>query len=458
MFSNNLKNRLISKETAGVFFIVGLILVLILQLVFYQPILVGLAAIIFLIVIVSFLYNPYAGILILLALRTATDKIASNYSISLGRYFSFNANALLGILVIGLTLMLVFFARKKINGSLKIVISFWILYLLLSSLSIVWSIDRLTSIYELFRISSIFSLLILGYWITNKKNSEATLKLIIWSAIIPMFFAFYQLITETGMGRITGLKNRLYGTFSDPNSFAAFVLIIIAINLFYIVRESQNKSSQNFKKYLALSALVVVLLATFSRGGWLGLLIFAVLLSIFKNPKILFSIIGLLIVIFLTVEPVRDRLEDVYNPPINGSVYWRFEQWSDVYQLYKKKSLTGYGLGTETIVHEKEFGFNAGNPYTHNDLLKNALESGIGGLISYFLLLTFTPLVLLFQYFKNNNLVARNILLLTALLFIAEAGFSMTSNIQRSTVIQWIIWFLVGTSLSLCDLKTKKSA
>jgi O-antigen ligase len=136
-------------------------------------------------------------------------------------------------------------------------------------------------------------------------------------------------------------------------------------------------------------------------------------------------------------------------------VYWRFEQWDKMYRLFKQQPWTGYGAGTETIVHEKEFGFYSGNPYTHNDLLKNALEMGIFGVIAYSLLIISTSVFLLIKYFKEKNKNYRNIILIVFLLFLAELGFSMTSNILRSTVIQWLIWFLVGSSLGIL-IKPKK--
>ncbi|MCK5081237.1 MAG: O-antigen ligase family protein, partial [Candidatus Moranbacteria bacterium] len=402
---------LISKKTTGFLLTGGLLIALIIGVVFSQSFSLGIALVVILFLSVLFLYNPYIGLFLLLFVRTATDRIGNNYSIDIGRNFSLNVNALLGILLIGLTVIYLIF--KKNRKVLSWVTKAWLLYLLIASVSIFFSIEKVASIYELFRLLSIFAIFLLGYLIASPKKPSLIFKMILWSSVIPLCLASYQALTETGMGRIAGLKNRLYGTFSDPNSFAAFVLIIIAIIVYFIIQKKNKLNfNQNWKAYSLLIFLVFILTATFSRGGWLALIIFGALLSIFKNPKILLVLAGSLILITLMVTPVRNRVEDVYNPPITSSVYWRFQQWDKMYRLFLKQPFTGYGLGTEINIHEKEFGFYAGNPYTHNDILKNALETGVFGALAYILLLVTTSTTLLISYFKTKNLNYKNIFLI----------------------------------------------
>jgi len=446
----------LSKKVAGLILITSFMLALITKIIFSADFLILIGFLILTILIIFFLYKPEVGLIILLIVRTATDKIGSDFSFNLGQNFSINANALIGITSIGIVFLFLLFNKNKSTKNILVPLVGWIIYLAVASFSIIFSIDKLASGYELLRLLSIFFIFLLGYFIASSKKPEFAFKSVLYSSIIPLTFALYQLVTETGMGRIAGLSSRLYGTFSEPNGFAAFCLIIIAITVFYLIQRKSNAlASNNFNAYLLLSFLVLILIATFSRGGWLALIIFSIALSLFKKPKFLLLIFAGLFFLIITVEPIRDRVEDVYNPPITSSVYWRFEQWDKMYRLFKQQPWTGYGAGTETIVHEKEFGFYSGNPYTHNDLLKNALEMGIFGVIAYSLLIISTSVFLLIKYFKEKNKNYRNIILIVFLLFLAELGFSMTSNILRSTVIQWLIWFLVGSSLGIL-IKPKK--
>jgi len=446
---------LISKNTTGFLLISGLTGILSVNILLSQSFILGITLAIILFISVLFLYNPYLGLFLIISLRVSTDRIGNNYSIGAGKNLNLNTNALTGILLVGLILSYVIFKKWKIKKTIIPVIIAWIFYLTTASISIFFSIERNISFYELFRLFSIFIIFIFGYLITHKKNPDKIFKIIIGASVVPLVFSFYQTITETGMGRVAGLKNRLYGTFSDPNSFAAFVLIIISILVYFIIKKSEKFDfSKNWKEFSLLVSLILIMLATFSRGGWLALIIFGSILSIFKKPKLLLVLISILILTTLTIEPIRNRLEDVYNPPITSSIYWRFEQWDKMSRLFARKPLTGYGLGTETIVHEKEFGFYSGNPYTHNDVLKNALETGVFGLISYIALMLTTFLSLIKNYSKTRNKNLRNIILIIFILFLAELGFSMTSNILRSTVIQWILWLMIGSGLGvLADSK-----
>jgi O-antigen ligase len=129
------------------------------------------------------------------------------------------------------------------------------------------------------------------------------------------------------------------------------------------------------------------------------------------------------------------------------------QQWSEMYTLFKENPLTGYGAGTETIVHEQEFGFYAGNPYTHNDLLKNALEAGIFGALAYAALLLAAALKLFKGYLKESSKTKKVLLLIVLSLFIAESAFGMSSNILRGTAAQWTLWAIIGATLATMKIK-----
>lgn len=447
---------LIDKKITGFLLISFLIIILALKVFFSLPFMFVIGSIFIAFLGILFLHNPALGVILLLIFRIAVDRLGNDFNININQNFSINANALLGIIAIGMTFFYLFSIKKTPKGKIKHLLPIliaWSIYLAVSSISIFFSIDKKISSYELLRLFSILSFFVLGFFIGNFKKAKFIPKLIFYSSIIPLVFAFYQLITETGMGRIAGLQNRLYGTFSDPNSFAAFCLIVIGILVYHLSQKKSTSFNKNWKEYSLLVFLVLILLATFSRGGWLAFLIFLTVFTLIKKPKLLLLLFGSLIFLTLIIEPVRNRLEDVYNPPITSSVYWRFEQWSKMTDLFKKQPWTGYGIGTETIVHEKEFGFYAGNPYTHNDILKNALETGIFGALAYLILIITTLTTLLIKHFKEKNKNYRNLILVIFLIFLIEFTFSLTSNILRTTVIQWIIWFLVGFVLTKSSSK-----
>lgn len=446
---------MISKQLAGILTVTGLVLILALNVFLIQPISLGLILAFGLIITVTYLYNPLMGLLLFIAIRPSIDQFSEKISINIGESLILSGSSFLGILLIILSSLLLLKSIKKIPRQNLFVL--WGFYLISILVSIIFSINKIASIYEFIRVFSIFMIFINAFiLIKTKKDFLYSILAVLLSSIIPFILAIYQAFTSSGLSATIGLESRLFGTFNHPNAFASFIVIIISLIIFLIVQEKKQKglTTINSLLYWALFISIIILLATFSRGALLAFVVFVFILSLFKSPKyILFAIIFFAI-IFSVSQSFRDRIEDVYNPPADSSVRWRFEQWDKMYNLYRENPIKGYGAGTETIVHEKEFGFYAGNPYTHNDILRSALETGIFGAITFSFLWLVTIFVLFFKFLKNKEVNEKLFLLLIFALVIAEVIFSMSSNIFRGTATQWTLWFLIG--IALTSTKWKK--
>ncbi|MDZ7612151.1 MAG: O-antigen ligase family protein [Candidatus Moranbacteria bacterium] len=454
--------NIISKQLAGVLMVGGLVLILALNLFLIQPISFSLILIGVLLLTVVFLYNPAWGIFLFLLARPALDSFSETASIRLTEQISLNAAAGMGLLAIFLAG--VFFVKNYSQIKRIPLKKFWFFYLAVVAVSIIFSIEKIISFYELLRLLSILSVFSLAFAVSRIEKSFRTIfYAVLASAIIPLSAGFYQFLTQSGISRTVGLESRIFGTFSHPNSFAAFLLIIFALSLyfFFYYQNNKEKNEQEKNKYVQYSLIALfiffLLLATFSRGAWLALLIFGLILGILKKPQILAYIAVGILVAIIAFEPIRDRVEDLYNPPITGSVYWRLEQWTNMYALFQERPFTGYGAGTETLVHERAFGFYAGNPYTHNDFLKNALEVGIFGAISYGLLLLAVIWKLFFNFKNTAKKNTKTLFLVLLALFAAEIAFGMSSNILRSTAVQWPLWALIGSALAIPLIESKKT-
>ncbi|XLQ19821.1 MAG: O-antigen ligase family protein [Candidatus Moraniibacteriota bacterium] len=250
----------------------------------------------------------------------------------------------------------------------------------------------------------------------------------------------------------TGLDGRLFGTFAEANGFASFMLVIISILLYNTF--SQKNSIQDNKPQLTLLGLsILLLLLTFSRGGWLALIVLLGVFGLIKKPKALIAFTLLFIVLFFTSSKIHDRIEDVYNPPADSSIRWRIRQWNDVIETWKLSPIYGHGGGTEIIIHEQEHSYLSGDPYTHNDLLKVMQETGLIGLALFVFLLATTLILLFKKYLKLTNKNDKLFVLITLLLFLAQLSFGMSSNIWRGTAVEWIIWTLVACALSISTSK-----
>lgn len=439
------------KEFVGFILIISLLTILTLGLFFIQSFFVVLSLLVGALLIITFFYNPKFGILFFLIVRPIIDKQGEKVEIpTFINNITINSSALLGIIFTVLAVFFLikeFFISKKQYKYKNLVFITWLAFILFSVISLFYSIDKFASFYEITRIITIFLFFTTALVVTEKESDlDLFLKAFLLSALIPFLVATYQLITGSGMaGTSIGLDSRLYGTFSHPNQFASFALIIFGLSWFKYQQENKNSKHSWFPLAITLALLI----ATFSRGAWLGVILFSFIIGFLKNFKIVVVTFAILIVLFIISENVHKRIEDVYNPPATSSIYWRMERWKENYQSFSQKPLFGHGSGTELKVYEKDYGFYSSNNYTHNDILKNAIEIGIFGTVIYLILIITTFFTLAKIYLKTKNSSLKNFSLMLLAIFVAENVFSMTSNIFRGTATQWALWFLIGSCIGL---------
>ena len=441
--------NLISPRTASVLLVGGLFVVLIFGLFFSGSILTSLVFMVGLILSVVFLYNPKWGVFLILFLRPSIDKFSEQFTINIGENLNFKAAAIFGILVVSLLTLFLLRSRKELK-SLPLKKS-WLIFLIISLLSIIISIDEMASVYGIIKIISIFLLFSSIYVIVKREKSfKSVLYALIFSSLIPFLFAAYQAVTGRGVGGSEGVESRLFGTFSHPNPFASFVLIAISITLFLLLKE------KDFMKKWLLGILfvggIIIMEQTYARGAWLAFLIFLFVITYKKSPRMLLGVIIASVMLFFLSTSIQDRIQDIYNPPADSSIRWRFEQWDRMYAAFAKKPLTGYGIGTEIIVHENEYGPNAGNQYTHNDFLRISLETGIFGFLAYTWLLFLALVKLIRDYLKEKNPFIKDFGLFVLALYLGLLSYSLTNNNLNETVTQWLMWGIIGAAFALYNV------
>jgi O-antigen ligase len=445
---NDYNLNIISRKLNGFLVICAMIGIFVAHFLFTLPFLTSVGAIGFVLIIAFFLDQPLYGFLVIIILRASMDFLSSRFTLSISDNIHLNVASIFAVVLIVLSSLLIFVRRKDLLHA-PLVLSFG-LFIIFSGASYIYSIDKAATIQETLRIMSIFVSFVTAYvlCLSGARARKVIVHTILFAAAIPLSFALFQLITNTGFSDNLGTEGRLNGTFAHPNSFASFLLIIIAIITYRIFSKNTDTVNKNTSIILFIITCTLLIL-TFSRGGWFALVIFFGILSLLRAPRLLFGIAIVSIVLFFTSQTVHDRIEDIYNPPADSSIRWRTQQWKNALAAWQLSPTFGYGAGTEIAIHEQEQGFYAGNPYTHNDLVKALQETGIVG-ASLFVLLLITVLVrLLITYHTLPKSNDKLFVLIILLLFIAEIGFSMSSNIWRGTAVQWLLWTLIACALSL---------
>lgn len=407
-------------------------------------------------ILLTGIFSPRWGLFLFLLTRPILDYFTEEAVFKWASY-ELNLAALWGIAL----LLMAAYAVYKEFPRLRSIPLFraWGIFLLITILTVPFSIHTALSIREIIRILTIVSLFILGYSvISENKHFTTQIKIVIYSMLLPGAFAYYQFFTDSGLTLpLENIYNRIYGTFAHPNLFAYYLIIPLALTLIIVlIKKKKELSTILFSGLLA--AYTTLLLLTYTRGAWIAFLLIIFVVGIFKYKKILVVAALIFVLLYTAIPTVQERANRIIEPDPYGSIVWRMGLWEDGWGYAMQNPWLGHGAGTAKDVILKERGEAKGSPHPHNDYLKILLEYGLLGSLAYLYLLISTLYLLWKKYrsevrpnFKNIYL---GIFALTLALFIMSAG----DNMIRNTALQWALWSLIGGTLAVSSYtETKKS-
>jgi len=208
--------------------------------------------------------------------------------------------------------------------------------------------------------------------------------------IAPLFFGqtFGQVVMQNPswlvlIGDQTLL--RAIGLFPDPHMLAFYLGLVSPFVLTMAVL------SPRWRVWLTIAFcfLVVVLFLTFSRGGYLGLLVSFLVAGFLgwrffsRETRIFVSglFLAATVLIFLTGPAVVERFFSVFNLA-EGSNVGRLEIWRTSWEQIKSHPILGVGLGNYPLA------LNFNEPYrsavtSHNLYLDILAETGLFGLLAW---------------------------------------------------------------------------
>jgi putative inorganic carbon (hco3(-)) transporter len=389
---------------------------------------------------------PSWGILALILIRPGLDIFTQDYLFTI-KDLSFNISSILGITIIVISSILVFRDFKKLKKiPLKIPISIFLLVALISSLL---SRNLSASYIELSRLLSIFFLYIISYiHIEKKRDFFLLVNALIISTVVPSIWAVYQYFTNTGMTiPLEGITNRIYGTFTQPNLFAYYLVMPILFSIFFILNNRVRYISDALRGFW-LPIMVVLIGLTFTRGAWLCFVLAMLITAFIRYKRLFVAALIVIAAIFIFVPQVNQRVSNVITDPYS-SFNWRIKLWTDGFSYTKEKFFLGQGTGTakEYILEKRGPEFGSSDP--HNDYLKISLENGIIGLAAY-LFLILSQLLSLFLHYRNETDHDLKEFSLFALSFVLSMYLmSFADNILRNTALMWAFWIMIGGLLAV---------
>lgn len=247
--------------------------------------------------------------------------------------------------------------------------------------------------------------------------------------------------------RIAGV---IGGLFSNPNDLALHLVTMIPISIALVLA---SKGASRKLVYLGCSLLLMVgMVATFSRGGFLG---FAIVMVFFvwklaPRNRVMFAVIGLVIVaatVAIAPGAYRSRLATTDD----ASAIARTDDLKRSILVAARHPLFGVGM-------DNYITYSNVNKATHNAYTQVAAEMGFAALLIYlaFLINPFKRLRAIEQSY--SQLKRKPPIFYLALGFQASLVAYMVVSFFASVAYLWYAYYLVAYSVSLRRIASTNDA
>ncbi|MBN1587224.1 MAG: O-antigen ligase family protein [Candidatus Omnitrophica bacterium] len=352
------------------------------------------------------------------------------------------------------------FAKQERPAALKdsrfrvvlVIVGAYVMWMLLSA---VLSADPAHSFRVLVSkyLEDIGIFLVMAVFLADKGRRRTWFRVLLLSSLVLWLDCIWQFFTGHDLLRHYALEaGRLTGTLKMPNDLAAYACVLALVWLAVVL------FGKGARRYWAiLPALIghLVLLATWTRGAWVGWFAGLLLLLALRGRKVLISALGFLAaLLFLMPLTVQERLFSAFmaSAPENDL---RRALWSASVAMIRDSPWTGQGLGV-FMARVQDF-LPPGDhyiSYAHNCYLQTAAEIGLAGLILFSVLLAWVLVQSLRLCLRQGRAPAP-----------AEAGIlsgvlafclhSATDTNLYSLSLAMLFWILLGYLLA-ATLDTEK--
>ncbi len=182
-----------------------------------------------------------------------------------------------------------------------------------------------------------------------------------------------------------GMPGRVYSTFSNPNNFAQLLVLFMPffVPLFLSVKKKTDKALVLAGFCVSLGAIAM----TYSRSGWVGLALAAVVFVCVYDKRLLIPL-GILVICAIPFLPetIMNRIFTIGSMEDTSNAY-RIYIWESCVQMMKDFGFTGLGLGPASFKvmypgYASPVAITA--PHSHMLYMEIVLEMGIIGALSFF--------------------------------------------------------------------------
>jgi O-antigen ligase len=260
------------------------------------------------------------------------------------------------------------------------------------------------------------------------------------------------LYTNSWLFKFTQLKN--------ANGIWRDVLIGMPVVAFLLHQARSGRTRGAYAVVIGLGSLAAVL--TFSRMGWLCLLLTLILIGLATKKqglRVLAAVMIAGVVIFLSTSPPAQRriVQKVaqFQQPTKGSIRYRI--WQAGFRAFQSSPAVGTGplSAREVLAKHGEFrDFNREHVVAHNPFLEILIESGAIGLMAFSLLWAAALVELVGKWRRLRNPFYRSGM--TFLLI--SLGVASLSSLVTGIYLNNLQWYVLGLAFTVPKLEAAEEA
>ncbi len=331
-------------------------------------------------------------------------------------------------------------------------------FLIATALSVYFSVFRMISLKSFIIYTGYFLMVPVVY---HNVKSEKALKwifvVIAVTAVLLGAMSAKQFTSGTEIDsswideeKFETITSRVVATFDNPNVFAEYLVLAIPLLGAYCLWE---------KKYLKKFALIgvigimgVCLLLTYSRGGWIGMILAVVLFALLKEKRLLgFLVVVLLAIALINPANIMDRFVSALDFTESSNSF-RIDIWSGALAMLKDFWYRGVGIGITPFQKLYPNYMKSGTPavHSHNLFLQMIVEMGIVGFLCFLWLMrnTFSAGLQKMKELEESSLTKYVIAACLAGI-IGHVAHGMVDYSWYNPRITFLFWFVVSLCISL---------
>ncbi len=264
------------------------------------------------------------------------------------------------------------------------------------------------------------------------------------SVLIPAAMSVFQFAHRTPV------KNYVTGPFVHQNTMAIWLSVLIPV-FAALIRYTRQRT--RLACILLTVGGSVMLLFTYCRSAWIGLVAALLVLAVLQERKLLIAMVIVIASIWAWVPSVQERLSDLDDVRVEGmgdpnSLAFRQRYWQELLAEHVDgvpliQNVTGIGLGMVEETHESQL-------EPHNVWVQVVVETGALGTISFIVLVGAITL-----QFARGIRRAKPGFQRALIIGVAAGAFNMlVQSLSQNLITEAVIWTYFATMLAIASVMT----